>query len=247
MGSKDEKAHVEKFSEAGEKFKGYAVEWWNLATREKRPKPDPKNFVSVNDLPLYSEDESKTPYKFVPAEPVPFQGEFRNFRKVFNTEYERVTEKFGIVDKAVTKTQDAACKVNKYVNEEWTVLPKAGAITVGGMAGFVLGLKRHLSHFLRGQNFKDRKDVESALKGFFDSQTAEFYKAEIKNKNSRGFIGRVLYTSVGFLTMAAFCYPHETVDMIRTGIAHSEQTWESFKASPVPQKTKKGPDFSPPK
>ena len=204
MGSKDEKAHVEKFSEAGEKFKGYAVEWWNLATREKRPKPDPKNFVSVNDLPLYSEDESKTPYKFVPAEPVPFQGEFRNFRKVFNTEYERVTEKFGIVDKAVTKTQDAACKVNKYVNEEWTVLPKAGAIAVGGMAGFVLGLKR-------------------------------------------GFIGRVLYTSVGFLTMAAFCYPHETVDMIRTGIAHSEQTWESFKASPVPQKTKKSPDFSPPK
>ena len=40
-------------------------------------------------------------------------------------------------------------------------------------------LFRHLSHFLRGQNFKDRKDVESALKGFFGSQTAEFYRAGI--------------------------------------------------------------------
>lgn len=26
---------------------------------------------------------------------------------------------------------------------EWTVLPKAAAITVGGMAGFVLGLRRY--------------------------------------------------------------------------------------------------------
>ncbi|PAV86608.1 hypothetical protein WR25_27319 [Diploscapter pachys] len=40
-------------------------------------------------------------------------------------------------------------------------------------------LFKHLSHFLRGQNFKDRKDIESALKGFFGSQTAEFYRAGI--------------------------------------------------------------------
>ncbi|PAV56981.1 hypothetical protein WR25_16747 [Diploscapter pachys] len=40
-------------------------------------------------------------------------------------------------------------------------------------------LFRHLSHCLRGQNFKDRKDVESALKGFFGSQIAEFYRADI--------------------------------------------------------------------
>lgn len=30
-----------------------------------------------------------------------------------------------------------------YLREEWTVLPKAAAITVGGMAGFVLGLRRY--------------------------------------------------------------------------------------------------------
>lgn len=41
-------------------------------------------------------------------------------------------------------------EVNRYVNEEWTVIPKAAAITVGGMAGFVLGLKRSaLSIFLK--------------------------------------------------------------------------------------------------
>ena len=45
----------------------------------------------------------------------------------------------------------------------------------------------------------------------------------------RGAFGRLLATSTGLATMAAFCYPHETVDVVRTGIAHSEQAWEAFK------------------
>lgn len=28
--------------------------------------------------------------------------------------------------------------------------------------------------------------------------------------------------------MAAFCYPHEAVDVVRTGVAHSEQAWHNF-------------------
>ncbi|PAV62075.1 hypothetical protein WR25_11530 [Diploscapter pachys] len=47
-------------------------------------------------------------------------------------------------------------------------------------------LFRHLSHFLRGQNFKDRKDVESALKRFFGSKTAEFYSAGDRNWHFEG-------------------------------------------------------------
>lgn len=73
------------------------------------------------------------------------------------------------------------------MESEWTVLPKAAAITVGGMAGFVFGLKR------------------SAPRRFF-------------------------YAGVGLATMAAFCYPYETVDFVRTGVAHSQQSWENFKA-----------------
>ena len=28
--------------------------------------------------------------------------------------------------------------------------------------------------------------------------------------------------------MAAFCYPHETVDIVRTAVAHAERTYEDF-------------------
>ncbi|EYC36193.1 hypothetical protein Y032_0924g3057 [Ancylostoma ceylanicum] len=44
----------------------------------------------------------------------------------------------------------------------------------------------------------------------------------------RGVIGRTFSTALGLATMAAFCYPHETVDVVRTGIAHSQMTWERF-------------------
>jgi hypothetical protein len=32
---------------------------------------------------------------------------------------------------------------DEYLRNEWTVLPKAAAITIGGLAGFVLGLRRY--------------------------------------------------------------------------------------------------------
>lgn len=74
---------------------------------------------------------------------------------------------------------------DRYVREEWTVLPKAAAITVGGMAGFVLGMRRY-------------------------------------------GIRKFLYATGGILTMAAFCYPHETVDIVRVGVAHAQRTYEDF-------------------
>lgn len=94
-------------------------------------------------------------------------------------------ERFKVVDCAMTQTKKAATKCNAYLTEEWTALPKAAAITVGGMAGFVLGLKR-------------------------------------------GPVGRLLTTTIGLATMAAFCYPIEAVDVAKTGRAHAEQTWYSF-------------------
>uniref|UniRef100_A0A0M3J2G3 MICOS complex subunit n=1 Tax=Anisakis simplex TaxID=6269 RepID=A0A0M3J2G3_ANISI len=83
------------------------------------------------------------------------------------------------------------------------LLPKAAAITMGGLAGFVLSLKRS------------------------------------------GF-RRVVYPTAGLLTMAAFCYPHETVHIIRTGIAHTQMAWYNFRESPEPTEPAKH-DFSPPK
>ncbi|VDO38432.1 unnamed protein product [Haemonchus placei] len=138
-------------------------------------------------LPLYEDDERNVArqqqYVFVEDDPLPLQREFATVRKSFEREYQRIAEQFQIVDKTVQKSK----KTKTYVDEEWTVLPKAAAITVGGMAGFVLGLKR-------------------------------------------GVIGRSFTTAVGLATMAAFCYPYETVDVVRTGIAHSETAWERFKS-----------------
>ncbi|KAK6043439.1 hypothetical protein COOONC_19056, partial [Cooperia oncophora] len=138
-------------------------------------------------LPLYEEDLPPREYVFVEEEPLPLQREFATIRKSFQAEYNRVAEQFQFVDKTVQKSKNALIKTKTYVDEEWTVLPKAAAITVGGMAGFVLGLKR-------------------------------------------GFIGRTFTTAVGLATMTAFCYPYETVDVVRTGIAHSESAWEQFRS-----------------
>ncbi|EPB66495.1 hypothetical protein ANCCEY_14413 [Ancylostoma ceylanicum] len=154
-------------------------------------------------LPIYSENDQHQQYKFVVEEPLPLQREFATVRQAFNTEYERFSGRFKAVDRTVTKSKDVLVKTKTYLEDEWTVLPKAAAITVGGMAGFVLGLKR-------------------------------------------GVIGRTFSTALGLATMAAFCYPHETVDVVRTGIAHSQMTWERFQQSPEPPKKSKI-DLSPPK
>ena len=72
-----------------------------------------------------------------------------------------------------------------YVRNEWTVIPKAMAVNVGGLAGFVLGIRRY-------------------------------------------GIRKFIYAAGGLTTMAAFCYPHETVDIARTAVAHAKRTWEDF-------------------
>jgi len=42
----------------------------------------------------------------------------------------------------VTSAQNTVTRTKKYIQDEGTVLPKAAAITVGGMSGFLLGMKR---------------------------------------------------------------------------------------------------------
>jgi hypothetical protein len=73
-----------------------------------------------------------------------------------------------------------------YLTNEWTILPKAAAITLGGMAGFVLGLRRY-------------------------------------------GIRKFVYATAGLLTMTAFCYPNEAIEISQIGIAHAQRTWEDFR------------------
>uniref|UniRef100_A0A1I7ZD01 MICOS complex subunit n=1 Tax=Steinernema glaseri TaxID=37863 RepID=A0A1I7ZD01_9BILA len=170
---------------AKEKITEFGRKWWALTTADRHPKADPKNLKTVADLPIYAEDEKKPEYKFVEEDPLPLQTEFASIRYAFRDQYDLLTARFQTVEKATRCVKRTICKTDEYLRNEWTVLPKAAAITVGGLAGFVLGLKH-------------------------------------------GAIRRTLYTATGLTTMAAFCYPNETVDFVRTGIAHSEQAWEQF-------------------
>ncbi|CAB3401229.1 unnamed protein product [Caenorhabditis bovis] len=187
-----DKPIVKSIQDTGDKVTNAVSQFWNLITSNPsiRIERDAKH-VSVSKLPLYAEDKTGEKVKFVPDEPLPLQREFATLRIACEREYERIVERFKVVDSAVNQTKNAISKTNAYLTEEWTALPKAAAITVGGMAGFMLGLKR-------------------------------------------GVLGRTFTTSVGLATMAAFCYPVEAVDVIKVGVAHTEQAWQNFQDSPPP-------------
>uniref|UniRef100_A0A9J2PSF7 MICOS complex subunit n=1 Tax=Ascaris lumbricoides TaxID=6252 RepID=A0A9J2PSF7_ASCLU len=157
--------------------------WWAMTTTEKRPTPQAATLVTVNELPMYAED-IPVKYTFVPDDPLPLQGTVSKVRKALVHKYDAF-----------------AVRLSEHLREEWSILPKVAAITVGGMAGFVLAVKK------------------SGLRRF-------------------------LYSTVGVVTMAAFCYPHETVAIIRSGVAHTKNAWYDFKESPEPPMPKH--DFSPP-
>ncbi|EYC36192.1 hypothetical protein Y032_0924g3056, partial [Ancylostoma ceylanicum] len=133
---------VDRISDASKKATNALSKWWTDVVTDSRPPANPEKMVSVKQLPIYSENDQHQQYKFVVEEPLPLQREFATVRQAFNTEYERFSGRFKAVDRTVTKSKDVLVKTKTYLEDEWTVLPKAAAITVGGMAGFVLGLKR---------------------------------------------------------------------------------------------------------
>ncbi|CAO4368085.1 unnamed protein product [Caenorhabditis nigoni] len=199
-----DKPIVETISNVGDQVTNAFGQFWQLVTSKNQRKSGLESKpVKIDQLPLYAEDNSPIAQKFVPEEPLPLQREFATVRIACQEEYARVAERFKVVDCAMTQTKKAANRCNEYLTEEWTALPKAAAITVGGMAGFVLGLKR-------------------------------------------GPVGRLMTTTIGLATMAAFCYPIEAVDVAKTGRAHAEQTWHSFQESPTPATAIKT-NLSPPK
>ncbi|KAI6234489.1 Mitogen-activated protein kinase kinase kinase 4 [Aphelenchoides fujianensis] len=117
-------------------------------------------------------------------------------RYAFRDFYSVVSDRFKPVDRAVQTAKETVVSTDEYLRREGTILPKAAAITIGGMAGFVLGLRRS------------------------------------------GF-RKLLYTTTGLLTMAAFTYPYEAIEFSQIGLAHAQRTWEDFKKAPPPPAQKK--------
>ncbi|CAK5080721.1 unnamed protein product [Meloidogyne enterolobii] len=83
------------------------------------------------------------------------------------------------------------------------------------------------------------KDVASATEDFIRKENTELFPklAAISlggmggyvYGRRKGFIKKYFYTSIGLLVMTAFCYPNETIRVVRTGFEHSKMTWEEFK------------------
>uniref|UniRef100_A0A7E4WAU6 MICOS complex subunit n=2 Tax=Panagrellus redivivus TaxID=6233 RepID=A0A7E4WAU6_PANRE len=160
-----------------------------LAQSEQKTNAVPPKLVAIKDLPVYNESARLTDYKFVEKEKLPLESEFTTIRYAILDGYDVFASRFQVVDRALTKAKNVAIATDDYVRNEWTVLPKAAAITIGGMAGFVLGLKRY-------------------------------------------GIRKFVYAAGGLTTMAAFCYPHETVDFSRCVIAHAKRSYADFQKSP---------------
>ena len=171
------------------KITNFGKSVFSLATADKKSAELPPKLVAIKDLPIYNEKDKAVDLKFVEKEKLPLEKEFASMRYAARDSYEIFAQRFGIVDRALTKTKSAVVAADDYLRNEWTVLPKAAAITIGGMAGFVLGLRRY-------------------------------------------GIRKFIYAAGGLGTMAAFCYPNETVDIVRTGVAHTKRTYEDFKKSP---------------
>ncbi|VDD85117.1 unnamed protein product [Enterobius vermicularis] len=86
---------------------------------------------------------------------------------------------------------DSFSDINRQIKEEWTTVPKAMAIIMGGMAGYILGMRR------------------STFRRWF-------------------------YSVAGLSTMAAFCYPNETVALAHRTAERGKVAWTNFKLSPIP-------------
>ncbi|KAI6179571.1 MICOS complex subunit [Aphelenchoides besseyi] len=152
--------------------------------------------IKIKDLPIYGEPKPLNTAKFVEEEPLPLQHEFATLRYAFRDFYSVISDRFKPVDRAVQTAKETVVSTDEYLRREGTVLPKAAAITVGGLAGFVLGLRRS------------------------------------------GF-RKLLYTTTGLLTMAAFTYPYEAIEFSQTGWLHAKRAWLDFRESPEPtNKTK---------
>ncbi|CAD5206276.1 unnamed protein product [Bursaphelenchus okinawaensis] len=152
--------------------------------------------IAIKELPIYGEDKPLNSYKFVEESPLPLQKEFASLRYALRDNYAVFADRFKTVDQALVQSKNFVKETDEYIKREWTVLPKAAAITVGGMAGFVLGLRRY-------------------------------------------GIRKFVYATTGLLTMAAFCYPHETIEISKIGYQHALRTYEDFQKSPEPAKKSK--------
>jgi len=189
-----EKKAGEKVSESPSYFAPVIRQWqriWHPSASDPKP-------MKIKDLPLYppKEHEDLSQYYFVEDDPLPLEQQFHSIRLAVQEPLEEMKGKFSTAKGFVSSVQSSYKKSMEFIEQDSSSIPKALAIVVGGMGGFLFGLRR-------GGVFK-----------------------------------RVFYTGAGLGIVAAFCYPHETVDIARTGYLHGgdfvRRNWTEFTQSPTP-------------
>ncbi|VDN27330.1 unnamed protein product [Gongylonema pulchrum] len=171
-------------AETMENIKSSISRWWAAVTADKLPKPNPARMVTVEELPMYP-DEKPHYLEVREQQPLPMQSELASLRRAATQRFGNLGESYHNIEEKSKKAFSATHEFSERLREDYGTLPKAAAITVGGLTGFILGMKRSVFR-------------------------------------------RFLYAGMGLFTMSAFCYPYETVAIVRTAVEHSKMTWDNF-------------------
>lgn len=160
------------------------------------------SFIPSKNLPIYPENRTSTGYMFVEDDDKPVlchvQKNVSSIRRLLCEHYMNFKEQNPIhsskkFDGACEFVKDSYSRGGKYIMGDDNILPKATAITLGGLAGFFFGLKRY-------------------------------------------GIRRYIYATAGLITTASFCYPRETMSLMRTGVKQLRKQWDDFQKAPEPSK-----------
>uniref|UniRef100_A0A0N4ZWH4 MICOS complex subunit n=1 Tax=Parastrongyloides trichosuri TaxID=131310 RepID=A0A0N4ZWH4_PARTI len=122
--------------------KDFYKQWVTLSTTENKA---PINLTTIEDLPLYSDkkDVDLSKYTFVEEGPKMFQKPISVVRYALVDQYSLLEERVEIVRKFSRCVKKHYNNTKEYIEKEGTLIPKAAAITIGGLAGFILGVKRY--------------------------------------------------------------------------------------------------------
>ncbi|EFO19583.1 hypothetical protein LOAG_08907 [Loa loa] len=127
-------------SDTLEDIKSSIVRWWTAVNADKRPKPNPARMVTVQELPMYPDE---TPYyKEVQELPLPIQKEMALLRRATLQRFGNLGESYLNAEEKSKRFFDSAQEFKRFLQEDYGLLPKAAAITVGGLTGFFLGMRK---------------------------------------------------------------------------------------------------------
>ncbi|CAG9533196.1 unnamed protein product [Cercopithifilaria johnstoni] len=127
-------------SDTLENIKSFIVRWWTAVNTDRRPKPNPARMVTVQELPMYPDE---TPYyKEVEQLPTPIQKEMALLRRAALQRFGDLGESYQNAEEKSKKVLNSVQEFRQFLQEDYGVLPKAAAITIGGFTGFFLGMRK---------------------------------------------------------------------------------------------------------